>query len=55
MLSWVNDSGFWVMGNLRGFAEQETLKSWTVVGTTISVLGFVVIWIVATVLPLSPP
>jgi GntP family gluconate:H+ symporter len=55
MLSWMNDSGFWVMGNLSGFAEQETLKSWTVVSTTISVVGLIVAWIGATVLPLSPP
>jgi hypothetical protein len=55
MLSWMNDSGFWAISELSGFAEQETLKSWTVVRPTISVVGLIVAWIGATVLPLSPP
>jgi GntP family gluconate:H+ symporter len=26
-LSWMNDSGFWVVGKLSGFTEKETLKT----------------------------
>jgi len=55
MLSWMNDSGFWVISELSGFAEQETLKSWTAVRPTISLVGLIVRWIETTVLPLSPP
>jgi len=55
MLSWMNDSGFWAISELSGFAEQETLKSWTAVRPTISLVGFIVRWIKTTVVPLSPP
>jgi H+/gluconate symporter-like permease len=41
-LSWMNDSGFWVVGKLSGFTEKETLKSWTVVVTVNSVAGLLV-------------
>jgi len=40
--SWMNDSGFWVVGKLSGFTEKETLKSWTVVVTVSSVVGLLV-------------
>src|SRR2546428_1556413 len=36
-VSWMNDSGFWVVGRLSGFAEKETLTSRTVVVTVNSV------------------
>jgi H+/gluconate symporter-like permease len=55
MLSWMNDSGSWAISELSGFAEQETLQSWTAVRPTISLVGFIVRWIKTTVLPLSPP
>lgn len=50
--SWMNDSGFWVVGRLSGFTEQETLKTWTVLTTFISVAGLIEIWIVSTILPM---
>jgi GntP family gluconate:H+ symporter len=37
--SWMNDSGFWVVSRLSGMTERETLKSWTVMLTVISVFG----------------
>lgn len=39
--SWMNDSGFWIVGKLSGFTEKETLKSWTVMLTLIAVVGLV--------------
>lgn len=51
--SWMNDSGFWVVGRLSGFTEQETLKSWTVIATVNSVAGLVVTWLVAALLPMA--
>ena len=52
VLSWMNDSGFWVVGKLSGFTEQETLKSWTLLTTFISVVGLVEVLIFSTLLPL---
>ena len=37
--SWMNDSGFWVVSRLSGFTEKETLKTWTVLLTIVSVVG----------------
>lgn len=50
-MSWMNDSGFWVVSRLGGLTEKETLKSWTVSLTVVSLLGFVTTLILATVLP----
>jgi GntP family gluconate:H+ symporter len=49
--SWMNDSGFWVVSRLGGLTEQETLRSWTVMLTAISLVGFAVTFIASKVLP----
>jgi len=51
ILSWMNDSGFWVVSKLSGMTEKETLQTWTVVTTVISVSGLVVTLLGATVFP----
>ena len=51
VLSWMNDSGFWVVGRLSGFTERETLKSWTVVVTVNSVVGLLVCLALSSLLP----
>lgn len=51
--SWMNDSGFWVISKLGGLTEQETLKSWTVLATVLSVTGFIFTFIASRLLPLS--
>jgi GntP family gluconate:H+ symporter len=51
ILSWMNDSGFWVVAKLSGFTEKETLKSWTVLLTVLSVVGLIQTLIVAAILP----
>jgi len=40
ILSHVNDSGFWLVNRYLGLSEKDTLKSWTVMETIISVTGF---------------
>ena len=40
MLSHVNDSGFWLVCKYLGMTEKQTLQSWTVMETIISVTGF---------------
>jgi GntP family gluconate:H+ symporter len=51
--SWMNDSGFWVVSRLGGLTERETLRSWTVVLTVASFIGFIITWLCATLLPLA--
>jgi gluconate:H+ symporter, GntP family len=53
MLSWMNDSGFWVVGRLSGFTEKETLKTWTVVATVNSVVGLLATWIGSILVPMK--
>ena len=38
--SHVNDSGFWLVGKYLGMNEKQTLQSWTIMETIISVTGF---------------
>ncbi len=51
--SWMNDSGFWVVGRLSGFTERETLKTWTVISTVNSVAGLLITWFLALLLPFA--
>ena len=51
--SWMNDSGFWVVSRLSGFTERETLRTWTVLLTILSVIGLVVTKLLSVVLPFS--
>tara|TARA_Y100000766_G_scaffold54825_1_gene44439 strand:- start:1085 stop:2704 length:1620 start_codon:yes stop_codon:yes gene_type:complete len=53
-LSWMNDSGFWVVQRLSGFTEKETLKTWSVMLTAISFLGLIQILIFSTLFPMKP-
>jgi Gnt-I system low-affinity gluconate transporter len=41
ILSHVNDSGFWLVSRYLGMSETNTLKSWTVMTTLISIIGLV--------------
>lgn len=43
ILSHVNDSGFWLVKKYLGLTEKQTLQSWTVMETIISVTAFVII------------
>ena len=42
-LSHVNDSGFWLVGKYLNMTEKETLQSWSVMESIISVVGFMLI------------
>ncbi|MEX0821939.1 MAG: gluconate:H+ symporter [Rhodothermales bacterium] len=50
VLSHVNDSGFWLVKELMGMTEKETLKSWTVMETIIGVTGLIITLIVGSFL-----
>ncbi|MFA5328289.1 MAG: gluconate:H+ symporter [Prolixibacteraceae bacterium] len=47
ILSHVNDSGFWLVGKYFGMSEKQTLQSWTVMETIISLMGLVLTLIVS--------
>jgi GntP family gluconate:H+ symporter len=40
MISHVNDSGFWLVGRFLNMDVKTTLKTWTVMETTIGLMGF---------------
>ena len=44
--SHVNDSGFWLIGRFCGFDTVTTFKTWSVVGTAVSIVGFLLSWLV---------
>jgi GntP family gluconate:H+ symporter len=49
VLSHVNDSGFWLVSRFFGMDEATTLKTWTVMETTLGLTAFViasVLWVV---------
>jgi len=41
--SWMNDSGFWVIGKMSGMTEGETLKYVTPMTALMGVAGFVIV------------
>lgn len=50
--SWMNDSGFWVVSRLSGMTENETLKSFSVLLTLVSLAGLIVTWLGSIFFPL---
>jgi GntP family gluconate:H+ symporter len=51
--NWMNDSGFWIFAKMSGLTEVETLKTWTVTVSTLSVIGFLLSLLFANILPLT--
>lgn len=47
ILSHVNDSGFWLVSRYLGLTEQQTLQSWTVMVTVLSLTGLFVVYIIS--------
>ena len=51
-LSWMNDSGFWVVQKLSGLNEKEMLKTWSLLLTVISVCGLMISLLGSVLIPL---
>ncbi len=49
--SHVNDSGFWMISRYLRMSESQTLRTWTVVSTLISVVGFAMALLLSILLP----
>jgi len=52
-VSWMNDSGFWIVAKMSGFTEIETLKTWSLGLVVLSVTGLLITLVLATVMPLA--
>ncbi|MGB5320473.1 MAG: gluconate transporter, partial [Eudoraea sp.] len=50
MLSHVNDGGFWLFKEYFNLSVKDTLKTWTVMETTIGVIGIVGVLILDTII-----
>jgi GntP family gluconate:H+ symporter len=50
---WMNDSGFWVVSRLGGLTTKETLRTWTLLLTVISLAGLATTWILSMLIPLK--
>ncbi|WP_423747279.1 GntP family permease (plasmid) [Haladaptatus sp. SPP-AMP-3] len=53
IFSWYNDSGFWIVKEIGGLTQKETLKTWTVVTTLIGVVGLITTLIASRIIPLA--
>jgi GntP family gluconate:H+ symporter len=51
--SWYNDSGFWIVKEIGGLTQIETLKTWTVSTILIGIIGLLSTLVVSAVLPLA--
>ncbi|MDQ8204859.1 SLC13 family permease [Pelagicoccus sp. SDUM812003] len=49
--SWMNDSGFWIVCKMTGFTEAETLKTWTLSVSVISLIGLLELLLLSRLLP----
>ena len=52
-VSWMNDSGFWVISRVGGLTERETLTSWTAMTAVLSVTGLIMTVILSLLFPLT--
>jgi GntP family gluconate:H+ symporter len=52
-ISWMNDSGFWVVSRLSGMTERETLRTWTVACLATAIFGFIEVCLFSILVPLK--
>jgi GntP family gluconate:H+ symporter len=52
-ISWMNDSGFWVVAKMSGFTEKEALQTWTVALALIAFVGLAQVLLFSWLLPLN--
>ncbi len=51
--SWYNDSGFWIVKEIGGLTQSETLKTWTASTILIGIVGLISTVVFSTILPLA--
>lgn len=50
-ISWMNDSGFWIVAKMSGFTEKETLQTWTVMFGILSLAGLAQVLVLSWIFP----
>ena len=50
-ISWMNDSGFWVIGRLSGMTERETLRTWSAAAFLMCTVGLIETLILSAAFP----
>ncbi|MFC4550141.1 MULTISPECIES: GntP family permease [Halorussus] len=53
VFSWYNDSGFWLVKEIAGLTQAETLKTWTALTTIVSVTGLITVLVLSSLFPLA--
>ncbi|MEY2855454.1 MAG: Gnt-II system L-idonate transporter, partial [Pseudomonadota bacterium] len=53
VISWMNDSGFWVVGKMGGLNNSETLRMWTGTAAAVGTTGFLAVLLLSWLLPLK--
>jgi GntP family gluconate:H+ symporter len=53
LFSWYNDSGFWIVSEVAGLTQGETLRTWSAANTVMAVTGLVLVLLLSAVLPLT--
>ena len=51
-ISWMNDSGFWVVAKMSGMTEKQTLRSWSSMLIALSIVGLLQLLVLSYILPL---
>ncbi|MGI9552173.1 MAG: GntP family permease [Aurantibacter sp.] len=51
-ISWMNDSGFWVVARMSGFTEKEALQTWTVLLAILALVGLFQVLLFSSIVPL---
>lgn len=51
-VTWMNDSGFWIVGKLSGMTEKQTLRSWSMLLFTLGFTGGVQVLLLSYIFPL---
>lgn len=52
MFPWMNDSGFWIVGQMSGFTEGETFRNFSFLMSIMGLAGLIVTMILASLFPL---
>lgn len=52
VISWMNDSGFWVVSRMGGFNERDTFVLWTTLAAIVGTTGFLLLLLLSAIVPL---
>ncbi|MPZ16354.1 MAG: GntP family permease [Luteitalea sp.] len=54
VVSWMNDSGFWVISRMARLSERDTFRLWTPVAAITGTVGFLIVVVLSWLVPLRP-